>query len=468
MADFIGVVCIHRMSRMATRSLRPETKYAKSGDVHIAYQVIGSGPFDLVLTPGALSHLDLAWEEPRNARYFRRMASFCRLIRFDKRGTGLSDRVAGTTTLEERMDDVRAVMDAAGSERAALVGVSEGGPMSILFAATYPDRTTALVLKGSMVSALGDEEIYWRPQASEEQIRQYLDQLHYDYDDETMLQQFALLAPSAAHDERAQDWFLRLQRAAASPSALRALTEMNVQIDVRSVLPSIRVPTLVIQVAGDRITPVEDGRYLAEHIPGAKYAELPGQDHMTPFGDTEAVVGEIEEFLTGVRPAPDPERVLATVLFTDIVGSTGRAAELGDRRWREVLDEHDDLVRNELARFRGKEIGTAGDGFLATFDGPARGIRCALSLANLLGSLAISIRAGLHTGEVELRDEDVGGIAVHIGARVAAVAGPGEVLVSRTVKDLVAGSGLEFEDRGVHALKGLPEEWQLYAVKNES
>ena len=451
---------------MTAESRRPETKYAKSGDVHIAYQVFGSGPFDLVLTPGAVSHQDLSWEEPHLVRYFRRLASFCRLIKFDKRGTGLSDRVAGTTTLEERMDDVRAVMDAAGSERAALVGVSEGGPMSILFAATYPDRTSALILNGSMVKALGDEEIYWRPQASEEQVVEYLDQIRYD--DDAILEQFALMAPSAANDERANDWFLRLQRSGASPGAVRALAEMNAQIDVRSVLPSIRVPTLVVQVSGDRITTVEDGRYLSKHISGAKYVELPGEDHMTAFGDMEAVVGAIEEFLTGVRPAPDPDRVLATVLFTDIVGSTKRAAELGDRRWREVLDEHDQLVRNELARFRGKEIDTAGDGFLATFDGPARGIRCAMTLASDVGTLGLSIRAGLHTGEVELRNEDVGGIAVHIGARVAEEAGPGEVLVSRTVKDLVGGSGIQFEDRGVHALKGVPEQWQLFAVKNDT
>lgn len=295
---------------------------------------------------------------------------------------------------------------------------------------------------------------------------EYLDQIRYD--DDAILEQFALMAPSAANDERANDWFLRLQRSGASPGAVRALAEMNAQIDVRSVLPSIRVPTLVVQVSGDRITTVEDGRYLSKHISGAKYVELPGEDHMTAFGDMEAVVGAIEEFLTGVRPAPDPDRVLATVLFTDIVGSTKRAAELGDRRWREVLDEHDQLVRNELARFRGKEIDTAGDGFLATFDGPARGIRCAMTLASDVGTLGLSIRAGLHTGEVELRNEDVGGIAVHIGARVAEEAGPGEVLVSRTVKDLVGGSGIQFEDRGVHALKGVPEQWQLFAVKNDT
>lgn len=447
-------------SSISESLVAPQTRYAKNGDVHIAYQVVGDGPRDLVVVPPATSHLELMWEEPHFRKTYERFASFSRLILLDKRGTGLSDQVAGVATLEERMEDVRAVMDAAGSEKATLMGASEGGPMSLVFAGTYPERTVALILVGSIVAY---HDLPWRPRISDDEMREALDEMRFD--DEAILERLSSGAPSAAEDEHVRSWWLRFSRAAASPGALKALSRMNFQIDVRGVLSSIRVPTLVIQWKNDQWVPVADGRYLAEHIPGAKYAELPGRDHIWVFGDIEPTISEIQEFFTGVRPVPHSDRVLATVLFTDIVGSTEKATELGDHRWRALLDNHDHFVRTNLTQFRGKEIDKAGDGFLATFDGPARAIRCAQAISTDVGSLGISIRAGLHTGEVELRSEGIGGIGVHIGARVAAVAGPGEVLVSRTVKDLVAGSGIEFEDRGVHTLKGVPDDWRLFAAK---
>ncbi len=440
--------------------MQPETRYAKSGDVNIAYQVVGDGPLDLVLVPGFVSHLEVAWEEPSLARLLSRLASFSRLITFDKRGTGLSDRVSlnELPTLEQRMDDVRAVMDAVGSERAALFGISEGGPMSVLFAATYPERTSALVLYGA----------YARHPAqglTTEQRQPFQDAMERSWGQGTAMGMFA---PSRAEDHQFKQWWARFERLGASPGAAVAILRMAVEIDIRHVLPTIRVPTLILHRAEERVLPVEEARYMAEHIPGAKYVELPGTDHCEWVGDSDAILDEIQEFLTGVRPAPEPDRVLATVLFTDIVGSTQRAAELGDRSWRDLLDSYYALARKELDRFRGHEIKTTGDGFLATFDGPARGIRCACAISGSLGQLGIAIRAGLHTGECEMMGEDVGGIAVHIGARVAAEATAGEVLVSSTVKDLVAGSGIRFEDRGPHALKGVPEEWRLFAVERAS
>lgn len=443
--------------------MRPETRYAKSGDVHIAYQVFGEGPLDLVLVPGSTSHLDLAWEEPAFERYFRRLASFARVISFDKRGTGLSDRAAGIATLEERMDDVRAVMDAAESERAAILGISEGGAMSMLFAATHPDRTQALVLYGSDVTHRGDDEFPWVSSDSIEDRLLRISQTPWD-SPSRILDPLASGAPSVASDPAIREWWVKYRRAGATPSAERALAEMNLLIDVRPVLPVIRTPTLVINLTQDEWVPVEVARYIAARIPGAKLVEIEGTDHIFVWQAMEPVVAEIEEFLTGVRPPPDVDRVLSTVLFTDIVGSTKMAAELGDQRWSDLLERHRASVRRQLHSFHGREVDTSGDGFLATFDGPARGVRCARAIIDDSRRLGIDVRAGLHTGEIELTGTDVAGIAVHIGQRVSALAPPGEVFVSRTVADLVAGSGLVFEERGEHELKGVSGRWQLYAV----
>jgi class 3 adenylate cyclase len=439
----------------------PETRYAKSGDVNIAYQVTGEGPFDLVYVPGWISNIELMWEEPAHARLLGRLASFSRLILFDKRGTGMSDPVAleRLPTLEQRMDDVRAVMDAAGSERAALFGSSEGGLMSVLFAATYPDRTHALVTHAIYAKRLWSPDYPWAPtpEARTAEIEATERTWGGGMD-------ISALAPSAdeAFRRRAVAYFRR----SASPGAAVALLRMNTEIDVRPALPTIGVPTLVLQRVGDIDVNVEEARWIAEQIPGAKLVELPGDEHLIWAGDVDGLADEVEEFLTGSRPAPASDRVLATVLFTDIVGSTERASQLGDRRWRDVLEQHHRLVRRELERFRGREVDTAGDGFLATFDGPARAVRCGRSIQQAVDELGLEVRAGLHTGEVELAGEKVAGIAVHTGARVAALARPGEVLVSSTVKDLVAGSGLKFVDRGTHELKGVAGEWRLYAVSN--
>jgi pimeloyl-ACP methyl ester carboxylesterase len=437
----------------------PETSYAKSGDVHIAYQVLGGGPLDLVYVPGWTSHVEYLWESPTTGRALRRLASFSRLILFDKRGTGMSDRVpeAALPTLEQRMDDVRAVMDAVGSERAAVFGASEGGPLSLLFSATYPERTTALILYGSFPVRKASPDYPWG--LTPEQRTEFVEAVEREWGKGA---DSAVRNPSV--DERFAEWFATLCRMSASPGAALTLLRMNFEIDVRAILPAIRVPTLILHRVGDLRVNVGNSRYLAEHIPGAKYVELPGSDHYMWVGDDDPVTDEIEEFLTGARHAAEPDRVLATVLFTDIVGSTERAAVLGDRRWRELLDDHDAAVRRALARFRGREVKTTGDGFLATFDGPARAVRCASAVVEAVRALGLDVRAGVHTGEVELMGDDVGGIAVHIGARVAAEAGAGEVLVSSTVRDLVAGSGLAFEDRGARTLKGVPGEWRLLAV----
>jgi pimeloyl-ACP methyl ester carboxylesterase len=439
--------------------VQAETRYAKSGDVNIAYQVVGAGPLDLVLVPGFVSHLEYRWEDPGLARALTRLASFARLITFDKRGTGLSDRTAGLATLEERMDDVRAVMDAAGSERAALFGYSEGGPMSLLFAATYPERAAALVLYGTYARRSWAPDHPWG--RTDEEWQWLLGTLEREWGGAVGI---GTWAPSAADDERFCRWWSTYLRLGASPGAAMAVQRMNMEIDVRHVLASVRVPTLILHRTGDRITRVEEARALAARIAGARYVELPGEDHIPWVGDADALVDEIEEFLTGVRRGPEPDRVLATVLFTDIVGSTELAARLGDRRWRELLEAHHAAVRRELARFRGREVDTAGDGFLATFDGPARAVRCAGAIREAVRPLGIELRAGLHTGEIELLGDDIGGIAVHIAARVAALAGSGEVLVSSTVRDLVAGAGLQIEDRGTHAHKGVPDEWRMFAA----
>jgi class 3 adenylate cyclase len=401
------------------------------------------------------------WQDPSLAHFLERLTSFSRLILIDKRGTGLSDPVSldRLPTLEQRVDDVRAVMDAVGSDRAALLGISEGGPMNILFAATYPERTAALVLYGSFARLMRDEDYPFGlpPDA----IERTWPSIAEDWGRAAALE---LLAPSRAQDDQLRAWWARYQRLSASPGAAVGLLRMAAGIDVRPILPVIRVPTLVLHRRERFVLPA-NGRYLAEHIPGARFVELPGDDHLYFVGENDALADEIEEFLTGARPLPEPDRVLATVLFTDIVASTERAAALGDRRWRQLLASHNALVRRELVRFRGREVKTVGDGFLATFDGPARAIRCACAIRDGVRALGLEIRAGLHTGECELMGDDVGGIAVHISARVVGSAAAGEVLVSSTVKDLVAGSGLRFVARGTHHLHGVPGEWRLFAVE---
>ncbi|HYZ93010.1 MAG TPA: adenylate/guanylate cyclase domain-containing protein [Actinomycetota bacterium] len=440
----------------------PTTKYARSSDVHIAYQVFGDGPHDLVLVPGFVSHVEYGWENPLFTHFLERLASFARVVIFDKRGTGMSDGIAPGTmpSLEERMDDARAVMDAAGVHRATLYGISEGGPMAILFAATYPDRVERLVLYGCWIKRLRATD--WPHGPTLEEHEEFTRQFEAGWGEAVGAE---LWAPSLAHLPEFREQWARFLRIAASPGVVGTLFRMNRSIDMRSILPSVRVPTLVIHRAGDRVVPVGQGRYAAEQIPNANYVELPGEDHL-PL-DVDVIADEIEEFVTGVRPDPQADRVLATVMFTDFVGSTPKASESGDRRWRELLDRHDDLVERELVRFRGRRVKGTGDGVLATFDGPARAVRCAQALlagVRPLG-LGLDLRAGLHTGEIDLRADDVSGIAVHVASRIAELAGPGEVLVSRTVTDLVAGSGLTFVEKGDVALRGVPGRWQLYAVK---
>jgi class 3 adenylate cyclase len=443
----------------------PETLYAHSGNVSIAYQVIGDGPFDVVYTPPFVSHVELAWDVPSLAAYFRRLGSFCRLIRFDKRGTGMSDRVGSLPTLETRMDDVRAVMDAAESERAALIGVSEGGPMSILFAATYPDRAWALVLEGTYARTMWAPDYPWGIR-EEEFERDLAEEMQVWGTKEHSLGIAQALAPSAS----AADWepLAKLIRQGASPGAMRDLELMSREIDVRHALGAIRIPTLILNRTEEHPFTVASSRHLAEQILGARHVELPGRDHALFVGDPEQHAREIETFLADawaeLPERAEPTTLLATLLFTDIVGSTKRMAELGDRRWRELIQEHHSLVRRQLSRFRGVEMDTAGDGFFARFDGPARAIQCAQSITAAVQPLGIHVRAGLHTGECEVADNKVAGIAVSIGARIAAMAEADEVLVSSTVKDLVAGSGLRFDDRGIRELKGVPGEWRLYSA----
>ena len=448
--------------------MEAETRYARSGDVSIAYQVTGDGAFDVVYVPPFVSHVELAWDVPGVAAFNRRLSSFCRLIRFDKRGTGMSDRVSGVPTLETRMDDVRAVMDAVGSERAALIGVSEGGPMSILFAATYPERAWALALCGTFPRER------WAPDypfgIQDEEARRDDEELERTWGTrEATLATAQALAPSAPPEE--QQALATAIRQSASPGAVVALSRMNRESDVRDVLPAIRVPTLVLNREEEHPFTLQGSAYLAEHIPGARHVELPGADHLMSAGDWEPYARALEEFLQEAwaeeaTAEPETDRVLATILFTDIVGSTAKAVELGDARWRQLLEDHHSTVRRLLLRYRGTELDTAGDGFFAAFDGPARGIRCARAITESVRDLGIEVRAGLHTGECERMNAKVGGIAVHIGARVAAEAGPGEVVVSSTVKDLVAGSGIPFRDRGAAELKGVPGEWRLFAVES--
>jgi pimeloyl-ACP methyl ester carboxylesterase len=440
---------------------RPETRYTKSGDVNIAYQVVGEGPFDLIWVPGWISNVEESWEVPEYAHFLQRLSSFSRLILFDKRGTGLSDRVSNELlpTLEQRMDDVRAVLDATGSERAAVFGASEGGNLSVLFAATYPERVRAVVLVGIYAKRIWSPDYPWAPTAEQRERENEL--LEREWAGEMDVSE---LAPRAADDPALMRRIATFFRRSASPGAAVALNRMNTNIDTRAVLPAISVPTLVLHRTGDLNVKAAEGRWIADQIPGARYVELPGDDHLAWVGDTDGLLDEVEEFLTGVRRAPSPDRVLATVLFTDIVGSTERLTQVGDQRWREMLDEHHRLVRRELERYRGHEIDTAGDGFLSTFDGPARAIRCARAISDSVRPLGLEVRAGLHTGECELVGNRIAGIAVHTGARIVALARPGEILVSSTVKDLVAGSGIEFVEHGEHELKGVPGRWQLYAA----
>ena len=438
----------------------PDVHYAESGDLSIAYMVFGEGP-DLVLAPGFISHLEVGWEEPSLVHWYSRLASFRRVIAFDKRGTGLSDPASHAPTLEESVDDLRAVMDAAGAERPDVFGVSEGGTMAMLLAAAHPDRVNSLVLYGTFARLLEAADYPWG--VSTQAIERLMELSGSGWGEGISLGGWA---PSRRDDDELRHWWARLQRLAASPGMVRNIFALYPQIDIREALPTIQAPTLVLHRRNDRMVDVELGRYLADNIPGAKFIELDGDDHLYFTGDADALLDEVEEFLTGSRPAPPVERVLATVLFTDVVSSTERAVELGDEEWRKLLRAHDAQVRRQLERFQGREVNTTGDGFLATFDGPARAIRCAIAIRDAVRAIGLDVRAGLHTGEVEMSDADIAGIAVHLAARVASAADAGEVLVSRTVVDLVAGSGLTFADRGEHTLKGVPGQWTLFAVED--
>ena len=439
----------------------PQTRYARSGQFHIAYQVVGDAPIDLVFVPGWVSNIEECWELPGLAAFLERLTSFTRLILFDKRGTGLSDPVATDRlpTLEERMDDVRAVLDATGSQQAAIFGHSEGGSMSILFAATFPHRTRALITFGVFARRRRSDDYPWAPSDADRQAT--IEQVEREWATAELLRP---LVPSRADDPAFLGQLATYFRRSASPGAAAQLLRMNTEIDVRAVLSAIRVPALVLHRSDDRDALVEEGRWIASQIPRASFVELAGGDHLFWVGDTDSVLAEIESFLTGVRPAPEPNRVLATVLFTDVVASTEMAVRLGDRRWREALETHRAHVRSALAHWRGEEIDNAGDGFLALFDGPARAVRCALAIRDAAGKAGLQIRAGLHTGEIERHGGGVDGLAVHIGSRIMATAGADEVVVSSTVKDLVAGSGIQFADRGTHVLKGVPDEWRLHLV----
>lgn len=435
-----------------------ETRYARSGDVHIAHQVVGEGP-DLVLVPGWVSHVEQAWEEPSYARFLGRLASFSRLILLDRRGMGLSDAVAELPSLEQRMDDLRAVLDAVGSREATLFGVSEGGPLCTLFAATYPERTRALVLYGTFARFLRGPDYGHGMRA--DTFAAFVERVVGAWGTGASADFFT---PSVAGNPAFRRAWGRLERFSVSPTGMRTLLRMLGEIDVRDVLSSVHVPTLVLGRRGDLCTRIGALRYMADRIAGARMVEFPGEDHVPWVGDGDALLDEVEEFLTGARADTDADRVLATILFTDIVGSTSRAMGMGDARWRELMASHDALTRRALAQFGGREVKTVGDGFLALFDGPARAIRCATAIRDGVARLGLEIRAGLHTGECALLPNDVGGVAVHLGARVMAEARPGEVLVSRTVKDLVVGSRLQFVDRGTHELPGVPGEWSLFAV----
>ncbi len=441
----------------------PETRYAKSGEVNIAYQVTGSGAVDLVFVMGWASHLDWSWQEPSFARFLRRLASFSRLIQFDKRGTGFSDRSAGLANFEQRMDDVRAVMDAAGSERAALVGVSEGAAMCALFAATYPERTSALIMLGGYARRSWAPDYPWG--ATAEERRGFLEQIERGWGGPVAL---ARRAPSRATDEQFRQWWATFLRMSASPGAAAVLTQMNMEIDIRHLLPVVHVPTLIIHRTDDLAISVEGSRYMAERIAGARYVELPGRDHLPFVGDQDAILDEIEEFLTGVRPVRTPERMLATVLVTSIHGATETAVGLDETQWRAVRDSYAMLVRRELAEYRGREVRTTDIGFLATFQSPAQAIRCACAIVYAARSAGIAVRAGLHAGECEIVGDNVSGMAVRLAVDIMAHAVPGSAVVSQTVKDLVAGSDIAFQDLGTYPLKGSTGDWHLHGVSSTS
>ena len=437
----------------------PETRYAKSAGVHIAYQEFGTGSVNVLLVPGWASHIEYAWEEPSFAGFLERLASFARVVWFDKRGTGLSDRVAGQPILEERMDDLRAVMDAVGWRTTAVFGISEGGSMCALFAATYPDCVHALILYGAFARRLRAPDYPWGPTVEERES--WISSLEAGWGGDLEL---PTLAPSKARDPGFRHWFAAYGRLSVSPSAAVTLARMNANIDIRGILPSIAVPTLVLHRSGDQDVLIGNGRHLAEHIRGARLVELPGDDHLPWVGDTEGLLGEIQEFLTGLRSPGPIDRVLATVLFSDIVGSTRRATELGDQAWRETLLRHNQAIRKELSRFGGREVKTTGDGFLATFDGPARAVRCAAAIQATAQTLGLDLRVGVHTGECELLGTDVGGIGVHIASRVADLSDGRNVLVTSTVKDLTSGSGIAYRDLGERELKGIVGQWRLFEV----
>lgn len=437
-------------------SHHPQTRYARSGDVHVAYQVFGDGPVGIVLCPGFVSHIDNWWDNPQFARWLNRLGSAARVAIFDKRGTGLSDRVRDLPSMDERMDDARAVMDAVGFDRAAIMGISEGGSLASVFAAHHPDRSAALVLYGAFARFTS-----WFP--TPESLDELFAYIHSDWGTGKSLPRFA---PSMAGDPAFTAWWGKFERLGADPGSAIALMRMNSRIDISEILPSIRAPTLVIHRSDDTLIDVDGGRFLAARIPNARYVELAGEDHLPWVGDNaDGIVDHVLEFLTGAVPDAPSDRVLATVLVSDIVASTRQAQLLGDQRWRDLLDVHDRVTRASLERYRGVEVKSLGDGFLATFDGPARAIRCALAITQSLAGLELHVRVGLHTGEVDLVAGDVRGIAVHVASRVAGLAEGGEVLVSRTVKDLVAGSGVKLDDRGTHVLRELPEPWQLFRAR---
>ena len=439
-----------------------DIRYARSGHLHIAYRVVGDGPMDVTLIDQWFSNVDSLRRLPPLARFVNRLAEFSRVILLDKRGTGLSDPVplGGLPTLEEWMDDIRAVLDAVGSERTTFISGVGASYLTLVFSATYPERTSALVLVDGYARITAADG--YVPGLLKEFTGDHVEEVRAGWGRGVLLR---ILAPTHAGDLALERAYAEYERQSASPGLAAAMVRMLYDSDVRHILPAIRVPTLSITHGDSVRIPAVCGRYLAEHIAGARYVEIPGSENLIWAGNQDRVLEEIQEFLTGVRPRAEPDRVLATVLFTDIVGSTATAAELGDARWKELLGAHHESVRGELERFRGREVQTTGDGFLATFDGPARGIRCAVAINDAMRSLGIDVRSGLHSGEIELMGDDVGGIAVHIGARVCALAGAGEVLVSSTVKDLVVGSGLQFEDRGTRVLKGVPGEWRLFAVR---
>lgn len=443
--------------------MKPKTKYTKSGHVNIAYQVVGEGPVDIVYIPGWVSNIDMMWTEPRLAAFLNKLTIFSRLILFDKRGTGLSDRVTDFATLEERMDDIRAVMDAVGTERAVLFGHSEGGSVSALFAATYPKRTIALITFGVFAKRKFSEDYPWAPKNDERQLLYKMIEENWADGDMQGLQS---LVPSLADDKQFMDWFASYLRSGASPGAALNLARMNTEADITGILGSIQVPTLLIYRTGDKDVKVGEGKYIAGLIPNSKLVELPGDDHLFWVGDVFSVLAEIEEFITGIRPKKMFDRILSTILFTDIVGSTENLSKHGDKKWMSILKSHNSIVRTELRKFNGKEIKSTGDGFLATFDGPSRAVRCAEAIRDAVKKLEIEITAGIHTGECEIFDtDDIGGIAVHVAARVLSKAQPGQIVITMTVKHLLAGTGLQFVNLGNFSLKGLEENYELFALQ---